>query len=193
MWPVREENDAGQVEEALMPLWSISNAGTAILMVHHMRKSDGAQFVGARGSGGLSAFVEILMEFRREAGESNSNRREIEAVGRYDGTTPRKMLCELQHGKYIGLGDPDDPDVRASIKTPDWKQDLRAVFEQSAPTWLKFSEMAEMLKQRRSGEGARKVDVLAVLDKWINEGELERTGEGRSGKPYLYRFPAVPE
>lgn len=189
MWPVREENDAGQVEEALMPLWTISSGGTSILLVHHMRKSEGQQFVGARGSGGLPAFAELLMEFRRSSDDQKDPKRIINAVGRYT-DTPSKLLIELQAGKYVSLGDPDDSEVRVSIGDADgWKADLAAVFESTSPTWLKLSEIRELLASRREGKAVREVDMVAALTKWTDEGELERTGDGKKGRPHLWRHP----
>jgi len=189
MWPTREENDAGQVEEALMPLWNISNAGTAILLVHHMRKSEGQQFVGARGSGGLSAFVELLIEFRRSTDNPKDPKRILQAVGRY-AATPLKLLCELQHGKYVGLGDPDDaiPDERQS-QGPIWKNDLMKCLEETGAEWMTCEAVVKALAEKRQEKAKKVSDVRDVLDKWINGGELERQGEGKKGDPYLYRIP----
>jgi hypothetical protein len=64
LWPVRDENDASQVDEALMPLWGV-DPRAAVLLSHHLRKGDGAEATGSRGSGALTAFVETIVELRR--------------------------------------------------------------------------------------------------------------------------------
>jgi hypothetical protein len=46
-WPVVDENDAAQVLAALKPLRLISEAGCAVLLVHHPRKCGGGEFVAA--------------------------------------------------------------------------------------------------------------------------------------------------
>ncbi|GAB5741693.1 hypothetical protein JMUB7494_27520 [Staphylococcus aureus] len=42
----------------------------------------------------------------------------------------------------------------------------------------------------KTSESARKADMVAVLNKWIDEGEVERQGEGRKGSAYQYRLTA---
>src|SRR5262245_9016867 len=50
LWPVRDENDASQIQTALMPLWTLPSS-TAVLLVHHNRKADGSEATASRGSG----------------------------------------------------------------------------------------------------------------------------------------------
>ncbi len=47
---------------ALVPLHAITEAGAAVVIVHHPRKSDGAQGTAARGSGAISGFVDIIAD-----------------------------------------------------------------------------------------------------------------------------------
>src|SRR5215471_676043 len=75
LWPVRDENDAARVQECLMPLHGLT-ASAALLLVHHIRKSDGPEATAARGSGALSAFVDTILELRRyNAGDRGDHRR----------------------------------------------------------------------------------------------------------------------
>ncbi len=100
LWPVHEENDAGAVDAALMPLWDITKAGAGVLLIHHLRKSGGSEYTGSRGSGALSAFADILIELTRfDAGDSRSTKRVIKAKGRYD-ETPDEIVIELVDGTY---------------------------------------------------------------------------------------------
>lgn len=184
MWPVREENDAGQVEEALMPLWSMAQEEVAIMLVHHSRKSGGEQFVGARGSGGLPAFCEILVEFSRSTDDVKDPQRVLKGMGRYE-ETPVKLLAELTPSGYIAHGDPDDVKVRVDHKKADWKDLLWGELGITGSTWSAADELIERLA--RHGEGARRQDVLATLKKWVDDGEAERKGKGVKGDPFMYR------
>ena len=183
MWPVREENDAGQVEEGLMPLWSISTAGAAILLVHHTRKSGGEQFVGARGSGGLSAFTDVLMEFKRETDEQSNCKRIISAVGRSD-DIPIKMLCELKNGRYAGLGDPEEGESHTKPDSTEklWQSQLLAILE-NATDPMSFEAIREKLPKPPA-----KAVLLKELNRLFDNGELSRLGDGKSASPYTYEL-----
>lgn len=181
MWPVREENDAGQVEEALMPLWNISNKGTSIFLVHHTRKSGGEQFVGARGSGGLPAFCELLMEFRRASDNPKETQRIITATGRYS-DIPVKLLCELTQGRYVSHGDPDDKEAE-NEKEADGLRDAITVAMGSAADWRTVDELSATLPK-----GTRKGNIVLTLNKLIEGGEAERSGDGKKNDPYRFRL-----
>lgn len=184
MWPVREENDAGQVEEALMPLWAMAQEDVAILLVHHSRKSGGEQFVGARGSGGLPAFVDILIEFSRRSDDVKNPQRVLKGMGRYQ-ETPVKLLAELTPSGYIAHGDPDDKDVAADSVDEVWKGHLIRVVEVTGITWSTVDEIAERLSREKLG---RRREVLnKVLKQLAADGEIETDTQGKKGTQIVYR------
>lgn len=186
MWPVREENDAGQVEEALMPLWELAAEGVAILLVHHTRKSGGEQFTSARGSGGLSAFCEILIEFGPTDSDPKQTKRMLKGKGRYR-ETPVQLLAELVNGRYVGHGDPDNaPAMAAAIRFP-WELPLMDAM--ASRDWMTIEEIKGMVSGLQDGAGVRNANIRAVLDKRYEDGELERDGKGVSGDPKRYRTP----
>ncbi len=105
-WPVRKENDAGEVQAALAPLRQITKAGAALLLVHHLTKAGGGNFTGSRGSGVISSFPDIILEMDRnkkarprrgdeedddQEDEADDNRRRIRGKGRYE-ETPTKIV-----------------------------------------------------------------------------------------------------
>ena len=190
MWPVREENDAGQVEEALMPLWETCKEGAAVLLVHHTRKSGGEQFVSSRGSGGLPAFCEILIEFGPPNDEPKETKRLLKGKGRFK-ETPVKLQAELINGRYVGQGDPDDSQQIAAVTKFPWEPDLMRVLD--GKDWQDANEIKELLSAARAGVGVRNAALVAVLGKRFEQGELEREGEGRKGCPYRYRLPQMEE
>lgn len=188
MWPVREENNAGEVDEALLPLWSITkDSGAAVLLIHHARKSGGEQFVSARGSGALSGFVDLVMEFSRASDNQKDTRRVLKAVGRNGDDIPASVMCELRNGQYVGLGDPDDPQVRTAGTGPAWKGILRTVLDNYPDGWATYEQLQVALKEANGGKGVRKADLIAAIGGWYEDGEVERQGEGKGSSPYQFR------
>lgn len=187
LWPVREENDSSQVDEALLPLWPITEAGASLMLVHHSRKSGGGEFTSVRGSSALAGFTEIIMEFRRHSEDKGDAKRVIKAIGRLQGI-PDENLVEWKPEGYISHGDPDNAEVRAATKSYGWEKDLMTVLECMNGEWLQLDDIQQAIADRRNGEKARKADLLAYLGKRIDDGEVERDGEGKRGDPYTYRI-----
>ena len=182
LWPVREENDAGQVEDALVPLWGIVEAGvgTGLVLVHHHRKSGGGEFTGTRGSGGLPAFAEILVEFNRNSEERGDSKRVLTGGGRYK-ETPDKWLIELTPSGYVGHGDPDDPVNRVTVgpAAPAPWVAVAAGLIPDEPAGISANEITAALQA--AGKGVRKADLTAWLDAGHAGGEflcLKRRGRG---------------
>ncbi len=170
MWPVRDENNAGQVEEALMPLWALCKSGAAVLIVHHTRKSEGGNFTSARGSGGLSAFCETLIDFGRDSdGSPGSTRRMLRSAGRYR-ETPANWQIELDRAsgeyRYVGNGCDDevaeiaahDAAMEAAIlaalpSSPDDAVSIRAI-RRAVPAWVRKERqqayMTELCTRRQA-------------------------------------------
>lgn len=186
LWPVKEENDAGQVEDALKPLWALSDHGISTLLIHHDRKSGGEQFTGSRGSGGLPAFVETIMEFRRQSEDTKDPKRVINGKGRYK-ETPDKLLIELTDAGYVAHGDPDDAKVRANFTGQTWQQKAMGLIP-GTPPGMSRDELIRLLGE----EAARREVVTAWLTQRFEDGELMMTGKGVKGDPKrYYRIPAA--
>lgn len=192
LWPVREENDAGQVEDALMGVWSITDTGAGLMLVHHNRKSDGKEFTGSRGSGGLPAFCETLVEFRRASEESKDRKRLLTGGGRYR-ETPDKLLIELTAAGYVSHGDPDE-------MTPDQKVEFGVGRAETKEAWMKvaadfvpadlmrsvtYSEIQAHLKTT-VGHGVRRDDLMAWLTARTDGGEYQRIGAGTKSSPHRW-------
>ena len=118
LWPVQEENDAGAVDAALMPLWKVTKAGAGVLLIHHLRKSGGQEYTGSRGSGALSAFPDILIELTRfDADDQKSKKRVLRAKGRYE-ETPDELVIELVNGEYVAVPDLPTAGSGDGVDTP---------------------------------------------------------------------------
>lgn len=192
LWPVREENDAGQVEDALMPVWNITNPGAALMLVHHNRKSDGKEFTGSRGSGGLPAFCETLIEFRRAGENSKDRKRILNAAGRYR-ETPDKLLIELQPSGYVSHGDPDEmtPDQKVKFgvgntaEAEEWKRCVLAFLPAASGGAKTYADIQQHLKAE-VGHGVRREDLLDWLDARTADGEINQLGRGTKSSPFRW-------
>lgn len=194
LWPVREENDAGQVEDALMPLWTITKGGAAMLIAHHNRKSDGKEFTGSRGSGGLPAFMETLMEFRRNTDTQKDPKRILTCAGRYK-ETPSKLLIELQPSGYVSHGDPDElsPDTKVKMgvgdidRTAFWQNAAMEIIPSDPEKAIDHDKIQIDLRNfDEKSQGVRERDLREWLDDRRKDGELIRLGTGKRGDPYLW-------
>lgn len=192
LWPVREENDAGQVEDALMPVWAITDTGAGLVLVHHNRKSDGKEFTGSRGSGGLPAFCETLVEFRRASDESKDRKRLLTGGGRYR-ETPDKLLIELTPAGYVSHGDPDEftPDQKVQFGTgnvqrrADWMEATAAFMPDDLMRAITYGELQSHLKAEL-GHGVRREEILNWLAERVKAGEYQRIGSGTKSSPHRW-------
>ena len=105
-------------------------------------------------------------------------------MGRYQ-ETPVKLLAELTPGGYTALGDPDDVQVRAATKQADWKDLLWGEILIGGSTWKTADELQERLDAHQTGY--RRQDFLATIKLWSDTGEVERSGKGVKGSPFMYR------
>lgn len=101
--PVDDENAAAKVVTALVPLHRVAEAGSAVLLLHHPRKSGGEHGQGSRGSGALPGFVDIIVEFARDPSNSKNRRRVLKSYSRFD-ETPPEVIIELTDDGYRSCG-----------------------------------------------------------------------------------------
>ena len=196
LWCVREENDANQVEEALMPLWKITDSGTALLMVHHMRKSGGDEFVGGRGSGGLPAFAETLMELRRyDAKSKTDTRRVLTAAGRFQ-ETPDEVVVSLENNQFVPLGtisdvrkadgdDVSDPEVIFGPKSKATIAEWILHVLPTEPPGLKSDDVMEAIRARRT-KGFNQKNFDAEIYSLARTGRIGISGGSVKSDPLRY-------
>lgn len=177
LWPVRDENDASQVQAALMPLHTIGDR-PAILPVHHNRKSDGQEATAARGSGALSGWVDTIIEFRRfAAGDRSDRRRVLTGYGRHD-ETPDELVVELtDRGTYTAHG------ARDEVRT----RDLTALLLQALPADGDGSAVSEILEALPPDQRPTRNLLYAALGVGERAGLWVRSGDGRRGSPHRFR------
>lgn len=162
LWPVREENDAGAVDDALMPLTGITKTGAGVLLIHHLRKSGGAEYTGSRGSGALSAFPDIVMELTRfDATDPKSRKRALRAKGRYD-ETPDELVIELIDGQYHAVEQPE-PGSGTTLKVVGDSEEAKVLnaLADTPDAWVTIEYLREFLRAR--GVGMRNADLSTHL------------------------------
>ena len=193
LWPVTEENDAGAVDAALMPLWDICRAGAGVLLIHHLRKSGGGEYTGSRGSGALSAFPDILVELTRfDASDPKCKKRVLRAKGRYD-ETPDELVIELVDGNYVHVPEPggDAPPAAtvggtpAEPPPPGEEGRVVRVLAESPNPWMKSDDVRAALAAKNWG--MRDADVSVHLSSLVSRSEVVISGKLNSKKtPRVY-------
>lgn len=180
LWPVRDENDAAQVQEALMPLWTVAQQ-SAILLVHHLRKGDGQEATGSRGSGALPGFVDTIVELRRlDPADRRCRKRVLTGYGRWD-ETPEELVVELSAAgtDYDCHGD------RYQLN----KEKIRANLFKILPISRPGYDLDAIKEKWPEDNFPSKARILEVLSEGTDHNDWTRDGTGRKGSPYAYWVP----
>jgi hypothetical protein len=180
LWPVRDENDATQVQEALVPLNGITGRA-AVLLNHHLRKGDGPEGTGSRGSGALPAFCDTILELRRfDANNRSDRRRVLTGYGR-DDETLAEMVIELGEDgtRYRRVGAD-----RAEVEDKALRSTLVKLI--TANPGKDVDQLRELWPD---GNPPHRTKVGKALADGTADGAWRRTGEGVKGDPWLYWPP----
>jgi hypothetical protein len=177
-WPVLNENDAGETSAALAPLRAISDAGAAVLLVHHPRKGDGQHGTATRGSGALPGFVDVLVELRRHT-EGPVTQRVLSALSRLD-ANPDDLIIDLTDDGYVIVGG------RSEAKADAARETIARILSE-ADSSLTAEEVHEQWP-----EGSKRPKV-SKLRGYLNEAHnlhgWPRSGNAVKGDPYRYSVP----
>lgn len=176
-----EEKDAGAVERALQPVHAVAGKGMAVLGIHHLRKSDGDEGTGVRGSGHLLASVETSLELRRfglgRGGGQEDLRVLTVAKSRYP-SPPGDAVYHHDPGVDADTAFTLRGDPRAVRKTAGIRRVVDYV--EAAPGWVDADTVAEAL-------GAQRQTTRKALAEAFTDGVLQRSGSGKRGDPYKYK------
>jgi len=188
VWPIRNENDAGEVQAALMPLRELAN-GRAIAVVHHLRKFDNGDGTGTRGSGALMGFVEVITEMRRfgdqkqnqgedDDDESDDDRRRVlTSVSRWD-ETPKKIVIRLNDDgtDYVAEGDGNEVRRKQLVAA------LLPLLPSEAPG-IGATEVHEQLPKQGRPQRSK---VMKELQSGAVRGDWQAVGAGTKGSPRTF-------
>jgi hypothetical protein len=166
------ENNSGDALQAMQPLLKAAAEGIATLLSRHERKSGGDVGDSGRGSSAFAGAADILLSLRKPEGNSKKTQRVIQAVSRFS-ETPAALLIELTDDGYLGLGDPG----KASLDQA--KATIIDALSRSGGQTLDLRTLIKSAKLPR-------MTVHRAAEELRKEGALERSGEGKRGKPYRY-------
>ncbi len=177
LWPVKDENSAAEVTTALMPLRTLDpNECRNLTLVHHLRKSDGPEATGSRGSGALTGFVDTILELRRfTPGDNKDRRRVLTANGRYDDTAAEAVVELTEHG-YALHGS------RAETAALDLIETLVGMI----PTGEPGLSQAQLYDDWPSGSKPNRSRFVEALRHGVNVGFWRMHGSGNRGDPIRY-------
>lgn len=164
------ENNAGAAMEAMTPLETAAALGLAVLIGRHDRKSGGDLGDSGRGSSAFSGMADIILSLRRADTGGHPSRRSLLGVGRFEGI-PARLVVELQHGRYVALGDSADVE----------RKEARAMLLDGLPG--PDDAPGPMLDALVEQTGAKRSTLRRALAELIEEGCVTKNpGAGRTGR-----------
>jgi hypothetical protein len=180
-WPVRDENNAGEVTSAVSPLRAVADAGANVLLIHHNRKAEGKNGQAARGSTALPGFADVLMDLRRGTGSV----RILTATGRLP--EPPERHIELTLTGYVlrdqGTG-PEPTSPGQSRRGRKSGADLTISLLPTEPPGMTVEELLAGWPQ-----GEKRPSGRTIRDQ-LKKAGIPHTGTGKAGDPYcFYRTP----
>jgi hypothetical protein len=176
LWPVKDENDAPSVQNALMPLHTVGD-DVAVLPVHHLRKGDGTEATASRGSGALPAFCDTLLELRRfNAADRKDRRRVLSGYGRFR-ETPDEIVIEQAGDAYHYRGDRSDA-LQATLADA-----IKGVLG-NVPPGSTVDEILDELRGQGRVIGAD--NLRKALRHGGSLGTWVESGTGAKGDPFRY-------
>jgi hypothetical protein len=176
--PGRDENTAGMMLEALLPLQSLTAAGMAVLLLHHPRRQSSAPGQMARGSGALSGHVEVILEMTTLSAEPGDRRRRLQGFSRF-AETPADRVIELnaEGTDYVSLGDMAEQEFIRG-----WPQ-LRLVLTGARDKLTRREIVAEWPPDQ---ERPSDTTLWRWLERAADRNLLRREGAGHSKEPFRY-------
>lgn len=188
---IEDENSAPEMEAALRPIISLcQEKGASLLLLHHLRKSDGPEGTAHRGSGHLVAMTDVALELRRPEGNAPAGRRVLKALSRYQ-ETPEELVIELDDGAYSAVGSRKDMGQRQA------REALLAVLPGPSEAPIRFEDDQEgdqegeesiMRRLADAGLKVKRTTLQRALAELVASGRVERLGGGTRGDPFVYRL-----
>ncbi len=180
--PGRDENSAGVMLSALLPLQRLTAVGVSVLVLHHPRKGELLIGQAARGSGALAGYVDIVVEmYHADRADLDDRRRVLRAFSRHE-ESPRPLVIELNPAgiDYTVLAEPPEEAFDSH-----WEL-LRSVLEDQITKITR----REILKQWPVDYRPPSDSTLWTwLERAVALGLLRRDGNGHKRSPFRYWLP----
>ena len=183
-WPIKNENDASEVNSALMPMRKLAK-GQSISVVHHLAKFDRGDGTGTRGSGALCGFADVITEMRRfgKEGDDDSDddrRRVLTSFSRWE-ETPRKLVIRLMDDGTDYEAEGDGQQVKAERLAAE----LVKILPERDPG-ITADDAHELLPEAIRPKRAK---VMQELQSGAAVGAWQASGTGRKGDPRRFWKP----
>jgi len=170
---IRDEKAYAETYAALGPLIDIAReVGTHVTFCHHAGKGHKADSVDSPlGSTAIGGVVSTLIVLRR-----TREQRTIETIQRTG-----KDLCET----VVEL----DSDTRRLVLSGTRLEAESRKCEIEILEFLKVASEPQTQQQIRDGVEGQTRLIRAALTALVDAASVERTGDGKKGRPFLYAFP----
>jgi hypothetical protein len=183
--PMRSENDAVQMLNALKPLQELTTRGVGTLVAHHPKKGPTVPGQAARGSGALSGYVDIILEMHAVSHQPDDRRRRLRAYSRHQATPPSLVLAWTADGTdYVSLGTSVELDFAHG-----WPV-LQGILEQAEGP---LTRRAILRRWPDAAWAPAKLTLWKWLGRAVQEGRVLQRGRGHRKEPYLYLLPGMVE
>lgn len=182
--PYRAENQPGNMIDFLTSLRRLTDLGISVLLKHHPRKNEGAVGSNARGTGALTAAIDIILEmFRIGQFGDGDRRRLLFGLSRHQ-ETPIRMAVELDdaRGEYIRSADQIEDEFAGG-----WPV-LRVVLEDALQKLTRVGILGQWPDDFPKPHAAA---LWRLLDRAVNDGLVLRDGLGRKNQPFRYWLPGA--
>jgi hypothetical protein len=172
LWPLEDENANAAEAKVLMPLRQISEAGAALVLVHHF----GSEKSGPRGGTELRGFPDLIADLHlAKPGDFLHPQRILRVRGRLQ-TAPSEVKIELKESGYIVV----EGGIQAG--TPGLWQILLSLLPAESPG-LSAKEIRQKWPTKPAPPAKTLMNLLAA--KWEEAG-LSRSGTGKKNDPKRY-------
>ena len=179
--PWRDENDAAEVQATMLPLNMLTEAGLAVMPIHHFGKADGSEGRAARGSTALAGAVDVLLELRRfRPDEIGDRRRVLKGLGRFD-EIPEELVIALAADNTDYTAEGDRKEIAA--------KELAAVLLEALPEREPGLTADEVHAALPDDGRPRRGDVMRALKCGAGARNWTMTGIGKRGDPHRFYRP----
>lgn len=175
------ENNAGDALAAIMPVQAAAQAGLAVIIVRHDRKSGGEVGASSRGSSAFGGAVDIILQLKKAEGNARPTLRVLSALSRFH-ETPQEVTVEWnEDGAFTVLG-PDQAYEKNRIRSA--ILDIAPRNEAESLTGDDFWQ--QIPKSKRT-------TVFDALKAMVADGLLRRAGNGTKGDPHVFWVANEPD
>ncbi len=177
----QEEGNAAAMTDVLRPLRELTSSGPGVLILHHPRKGLTLGEQGARGTGALPAFVDVLMEMQWPGPAATETRRRwLTAWSRFD-ATPRRVLMDRSADGTDFIRVPIDPSEPSPLT-----DEVQRVLEEMLVTTPGLT--AQEINARWPAGLTRPCAswLQRRLVELVHAGRLDRRGRGHRYSPNRY-------